>query len=239
MKANKEQGSLKNKIKKIFLIMTFILIAGLFLSHLMWKFSGTNEWEFEREVDGVKVYSLKAPGSVLMKFKVTGRFQSSLAGIMKLMRDPNSCADVGCVDSYIIDKIDYPRLVSYTFRYPMPSPFEVREFVVLSEFKQDPQTKEIFVDYTAAPDLLPPSDCCIRVTHMNNQWRFTPLDNGEVAVEFIMDNDPGGMMPYFFLNTEFLESMHREIPDLQKVLNKEQYQNAVVEYVLSVDKVQS
>jgi len=227
----------KKTVRKFLLYGLLSITVILFISHWVWKSSGSSEWEFIREVDGVIVYSMKTPGSLIKKYKVTGRFKSTLSGIMKLMRDPDSCNDVGCNESYIIDKKDYPRFVHYTFRYDMPEPFKPREFVVLSEFHQDPESKEIYVDYNAAVDKLPPNECCVRVTHMHNIWKFKPLGNGEVEVEFIMDNHPGGMMPYFLVNAEFTDTMHLEIPALQEILYKEEYKNAKVDYVKEFDDV--
>lgn len=229
----------RNILVKVMRFLAYTVIGALVISvalHFNWKYSGSGEWEFVHEIDKVRVYSQKEPGEVLKRFKVIGRFQSKLAGIVKLMRDPEACADVGCVESYIIETKDYPRFVYYTFRYNLPEPFQPRDFVVLSEFYQNEDTKEIYVDYSAALDKLPETDCCVRVTHMKNIWRFTPLENGEVEVEFIMDNHPGGFIPYFLANPEMQSSMHLEIPELQKVLNKEKYRNAVVDYVQEVEQ---
>ncbi|TQV86005.1 hypothetical protein [Aliikangiella coralliicola] len=237
MENNNTINKPKKLVRKFLLYGLLSIIVILFISHWVWKSSGTGEWEFVHEIDGVVVHSMKEPGSVIMKYKVNGKFKSSLSGIMKLMRDPDSCEDVGCNESYIIDKEDYPRFVHYTFRYDMPDPFLPREFVVLSEFHQDPESKEIYVDYKAAVDKLPPNDCCVRVTHMHNIWKFKPLGNGEVEVEFIMDNHPGGMLPYFLVNAEFTDTMHLEIPALQEILDKKEYQAAKVDYVMEYDEV--
>ncbi|RYE52753.1 MAG: hypothetical protein EOP48_15815, partial [Sphingobacteriales bacterium] len=183
----------KGIVRKFFVFLGYTLLAALVvavISHFVWKYSGSNEWEFDKEVDGVKVYTLKTPGSVLKKFKIVGVFRSKLAGIMKVMRDPDTCDDVGCVESYVIDKTNYPQFMHFTFKYPLPSPFKTREYVVLSEFRQDPQTKAIYVDFKAAPDRIPPNDgCCVRVRHMHDIWMYTPLPNGDVQVEFILDID--------------------------------------------------
>ncbi|RZK10538.1 MAG: hypothetical protein EOO43_20150 [Flavobacterium sp.] len=232
----KPKSRMKTFFKFLMIFLVVIAIAGV-ASHFAWKQSGSNQWELEHEINGVKVYSLKAPGAVLKLYKVVGRFQAKLGPIMKVMRDPAACDDVGCYESYIIEKPDYPRFVTYTFRYPMPSPFKPREYVVLSEFHQDSTTKEIYVDYKTVTDKLPLSDCCVRVPHMHNKWRFTPMENGDVQVEFIMDHDPGGFVPYFVVNAGMSESIHTNIPELQAVLDKDKYKDAVVEYVQEVGQV--
>jgi hypothetical protein len=219
--------------KIVMIFFAFIIVSSL-TAHFVWKYSGSSQWEFEHEIDGVKVYSLKAPGAVLKMYKVIGKFKAKLDPIMKVMRDPSACDDVGCYESYIIEKPEFPHFVTYTFRYPTGAPFKPREYVVLSEFIQDPKTKEIYVDYKSIEGKLAPNDCCVRVKGMHNKWRFIPKENGDVEVQFVMDHDPGGFIPYFLVNMEMTDAIHTNIPDLQKVLDKEKYKNASIDYVKEV-----
>lgn len=206
----------------------------LIVWHFSWKYSGSGEWKFEHEIDGTKVYSLKTPGVSLQQYKIIGQFDAKLGPIMKVMRDPDACDDVGCFDSKIIDDTDYPKFVYYTFKYPAPKPFKPREFVVKSEFRQDPVSKEIYVDFQAATDLIPQSDCCVRVTKMHNKWMFRPLENGKVEVEFIINADLGGSIPYFLLNARMNSNIHTNVPEIQEVLDREEYQDIKIDYVLEV-----
>lgn len=229
--------SLKKKIGIFFgyLLLTILVVACV--AHFVWKYSGSNKWEYDREIDGVKVYSMKTPGEVFTKFKLEGVFHTKLAGLVKLMRDPNTCDDVGCTNSYVIETKDFPKFVTYTFRYPMPSPFKPREFVVVSEFTQHPDTKEIYVDYKSVNDKLPPNDCCVRVPRMNNSWRFKPIDEDTVSLEYIYDNPPGGMAPYFLINAGLSSTLYQTIGELQVVLNTEKYKSATVDYVKEVEQL--
>ena len=86
----------KKSWKKIFLYVFIFLIVILLLSQWIWKISGSNQWELEIDKNEVKIYTLKAPGTYWKKFKVNGQFKSSLSGIVKLLRDPDSCVDAGC-----------------------------------------------------------------------------------------------------------------------------------------------
>jgi hypothetical protein len=231
-----------NKPKKRRRILRFFGISLGLLSlimvawHFVWKYSGSGEWEFVHEKEGTKVFSLKTPGVTLQKYKMIGQFDAKLGPIMKVMRDPDACDDVGCFDSRILNNKDFPRYVYYTFKYPTPKPFKPREFVVLSEFHQDPDTKEIYVDFQAAEGLLPPDDCCVRVTKMHNKWMFRPLSNGKVEVEFIIDADLGGSLPYFLLNARMRANIHTNVTEIQEVLDRDEYQNIKIDYVLEVDE---
>ena len=219
----------KKKVKKFLLFGILSLIVILFLSHWIWKSSGSNQWELERDEKGVKIYTLKSPGSSLIKVKAIRRVQSKLAGLVKLMADPDSCDDVGCYESKLIERID--SLSGYfTFRIDLPFPFDTREFVTIVLFSQTPQSKKYEVNIIAAPNKIPRNECCVRVTHMHNIWRFTPLENGEFEVEYILDFDAGGSMPYFLANLA-PDEVYTFFLNLQEILNKEKFQNAKLDYV--------
>ncbi|XOV79527.1 MAG: hypothetical protein ACFHVJ_00885 [Aestuariibacter sp.] len=207
-----------------------LIVVGV-IAHYYWKQSGDGEWHKHAEIDGNIVYTLKKPGEVYQKFKLIGTFEGRLSSIMKVMRDPEACEEVGCFDYKILKEESYPRYIYYTFKYPMPSPFKDRQYVVKSEFFQNPETKAIYADYKYTDYDLPADECCVRVQHMHNIWQFQPLGDGQVRVEFIMNERPGGMFPYPLFNLAVGGSMAQNIPLLQDILNLDKYKDAVIDYV--------
>src|SRR5215470_3967834 len=94
------------RLLKVLLIVGVSLAALFIVASLTWRFSGSNQWEFVEERNGVKVYSLKAPGSDLMQVKGIVQIRSTLAGPVKFMQDPDGCNDVGCHESKMIERVD-------------------------------------------------------------------------------------------------------------------------------------
>jgi ribosome-associated toxin RatA of RatAB toxin-antitoxin module len=127
---------------------------------------------------------------------------------------------MGCRESYVIERAD-DQLLFTTFRYNLPFKFRPREFVLRAQFYQNPKNKEVLLAYSAVPEKLPPNPCCFRVTDMNNTWRFTPLGNGQVEVEFLMNMDDGGFMPDLLINKVRPQVMFKALPRLQSLLNTE------------------
>jgi hypothetical protein len=80
-------------------------------------------------------------------------------------------------------------------QFNMPLYLRRREFVMRARFHQIPSTKEIWAEYAAAPDKAPANDCCFRVTDMNNMWRITPVETGQIEIEYTMNMDWGGFLP--------------------------------------------
>ena len=84
---NKLSEAMNDKVsvaRPIIKIATFVslgaltLVAILSIAHLAWKNSGSNTWELEIDKNGVKVYSLKSPGSTLKQFKMVTRIKTTL-----------------------------------------------------------------------------------------------------------------------------------------------------------------
>lgn len=215
------------------LLYAIVAIFALgFVAKTIWKYSGSNQWELvaENKKAHTKLYVLKSPGTGLEQVKAIGRMKTSLAGIVKFYQDPEVCDDMGCNNSRVLERID-DQLIYTTFRFPYPRPFRDREMIVRAHFSQNPKTKELLLEYSALPELLPPNDCCFRVTRMNNTWRFRPLGNGEVETEVVLNMDDGGFMPDFLVNTLRRRLLLRLFPYTEKLLNVPKYQQAKYDFV--------
>ena len=219
-----------SRIAKFVFIAIVAVVALSLVGNSIWRFSGSNEWQLVGQNKGVKIYSMKSPGTDLQKFKCTFRVRSSLSGLVTLMQDSEACKDLGCYDSRVIEKVD-DNLTYSTFRYRFNKPFKPREYVVRTQIHQDPKTKEVLVAYTAALGKLPTSDCCYRVTDFNNAWRLTPAGNGEVDVEYVINQDEGGFVPDVMLNPMRPKLLFMFLPNMQKILDKEKYKTAKLGFI--------
>ncbi len=218
------------RIANVVLVLSVTLVALYFVASWIWRFSGSNQWELVGERKGVKVYSLKAPGADLTQVKGVVRVRASLATLVKFMQDPDLCKDLGCKNSIVVKRVD-DQLQYVSFRYNLPFPFRARDFVVRTEAYQNPHTKEVLLEFAAAPDKAPPNDCCFRVTDMNNTWRFTPVGNGLVEIEYIQNMNEGGFLPNLLLNRMRPKVLFAVLPRLQRFAERERYRNASFDFI--------
>ena len=212
------------------LLRTTIWILALYCAtRLLWRYSGSNQWELTEEGKGAKVWTLKQPGSDLKLVKGSVQVRSSLSTIVAWLQDPEACKDAGCVDNSverISDQLEYEY-----FKIAMRPPFKPRDFLLRVDFHQVPQTRELWVDYAAAPDRKPVDACCLRVTNMNTSWRFTPLANGMVEAEYTMNMDWGGFIPDVLSNFAKPKYLLVQLQQLQRFLDKEKYRNASYAFI--------
>jgi hypothetical protein len=225
---------LSERLLKALLIAGVSLVALVFVARFIWRSSGSNRWEVSRDQNGVKVYTLKSPGSDLIQVKGIVRVHSTLGGLMKLMLDPTTGDDFGYYEVRTIDRVD-DWLEYRSFRLDLPFPFQRREFVVRSQAHQDPRTKEVLLVIAGAPDKAPPNDCCFRVTDMNNAWRFTPVEKGQVEIEYTYNTNVGGSMPDLLLNTRLPKFAVNVLSKLQELLNRKNYQDARLDFIKELE----
>jgi hypothetical protein len=236
MNINSLEKPRRSVIGRIAKYLLSALCAGVVIAlaaSWIWSYSGSNQWEFLAEKDGVKGYTLKAPGVDLEQVKGVIRVRTTLSRLVKFMQDPTVCDDIGCVESRMIERVD-DQVQYYYFRFEMPPPLETREFVVKAQFHQDPRTKQVVLEFDATPDKVPADPCCFRVTKMNNTWKFTPVGNGEIEIEYIVNMDEAGVLPKFMINSEHRGLVFDALPMIEEWANRDKYKDASYDFVKEI-----
>ena len=208
-----------------------VLLTG---AHFMWKASGTGEWNLVMEKDGVKIFERKQPGDTIKTYRAETRIKSTMVRAVGSMMDRTveACAawNAGCVSGQEVEPWnEQERYYIHFFHMNSPAPMAPREFLLRAQFTPDAQDQSVFIQYTAMPDKLPLNDCCHRVTRMNNSWKFTPIANGELDVEFYQDLDAG--IPYFVYNLAAPGFVYDGLALLPKLVNQEKYDDERISFL--------
>jgi hypothetical protein len=218
----------RGRVKRFLLRTLAVLVTIAVLAQLIYTLSGSEEWEKLGTKNGVTVYSMKSTGSNLKKFKGEWKVRATLGEFVMFAQDSDADLKLGYWGVREIERTNQ-QVVWNTWKMNFPRPFKPRQFVIKNEFVQDPKTKELTYTVMATPDKIPPDDCCVRVETMNNIWKVTPLKNGELAVEWMLDMDTG--LPYFMVNPIQPRMIYRLGPKLQTWLDNKKYDNARYDWI--------
>lgn len=206
---------------------SFALVA-VFVANIAWTMSGSGKWVQEIDRNGVKVYSLKAPGAYNTQFKAVMRGKYSLnqlvGGLIENSTIDNCKKNIpDCVDVKVISPWSAKTMSdTVLWKLALPDPFMPREMVMRSQVSQDPTSKTVTVDLLAAPSSAPRNADSVRLTHIQNRWRYTPVGKDEVEIEFLQDFDMGGMFPTILINLAGAEETYKFIHDqLPALVNTE------------------
>ena len=232
---NGDSPAAPSRMRKILRFLKYAVLALaviLVIAHFVWVNSGSNQWELIEDREGVKVWTLKAPGEGLLRVRSSVIVKSKLAGMVKLLEDLDSCVDANCYDAKEITRIESVpgRSGTYVqFKFDIPG-LKIRQYVLFAEHYQDPVSKKLEINIIAAPNHIPRDPCCVRITHLHNTWKLTPYKNGELGVELTQDTDIGGW-PYFAANAALKFGMFKVMHDMQALMDKDRYKNAKVDYI--------
>jgi hypothetical protein len=206
----------------------------------LWVMSGSGEWELEIDRDGVQVYSMKVPGDSVVLFKGVSDYHGfTYSQMLAAFNDETFLEDCGklspgCLE-YRFLKPWNPDLMRNTqyWRTELFFPFANREVVVNGSIRQDERTGDVLLENVAAPSLIPPNECCVRITRLHNTFRHIPLENGGIRLEYTQNFDAGGFFPDF-LTTFGAEGVHSflrtDLPALWKT-----YENVELDFIVPHD----
>jgi hypothetical protein len=228
----------KERIRKIVLFGILPLLVLFIVGDWIYCRSGSDEWKLERDKDGIKIWTLKTPGSRTPKIKLTMQVKTKLASMIKLIEDPTSGPDVGATEVNMLDMKVSPTgdfRGYYECKIDLPFPFSDRQSVILILHSQDSVSKKIEMNVFAAPNKLPPNDSYVRPTHLHNIWHLTPLENGMVNIEYFQDADLGGSVPYFVDNVIATEALYQLFVKFQNFMNLEKFKNAKFDYIKELE----
>ena len=230
--------------KRLYFAFSLLVMAAL-VAHFAWLASGSAEWELAKDEDGIKVYTMKAPGDAMLKLRTVMEGDYTLTQLVSQHIGPGDTLPVckewipGCKDFKRI--MDFNPARGYDrdlWRVEVPGPFADRELLISTIFHQDEQTKEVTLDVVGMPNSLPHTPGVVRLERIHNQWKYTPKANGKMEVVLIQDVGFAevGFVPYPLLNLTLVDDSHKFFATtLRTGLLEDKYVNAKVTQVDLVD----
>jgi hypothetical protein len=229
---------LRRYLKNTVLGLMFVLSASV-IANWLWIMSGSNQWELKIDEGGTQVYTLKAPGASMLKIRAVMQTKEfTLSNHLAPLLDTSiqdDCATwvPGCLSYKILQAWDPKTLSNVTmWTLGMPGPFSPREILLQGQLVQDPLSKVLTLENIAVPNKIAPNACCVRLSHVHNVWRYTPMGDGNIKVEFVNDMDMGGAFPKFLLNLGAPGEIHKMLTlDNPKLLRQEKYRHARLDFI--------
>ncbi|MCB0558573.1 MAG: START domain-containing protein [Lewinellaceae bacterium] len=209
------------------LIVTTLLFAGLSLS------AQPGEWKLKKEADGLKVYLRDAENSNIKEVKIEAIFDASLSSIITVLKDVPAYPDwiYKCAKSERMEPGTNTSSVYYC-EVDFPWPLSDRDFVAKSALRQDPGTKNVYIDVKSAPAYLPEKDGLVRIATLNIQYEFIPLSENEVKMNYRLHSDPGGALPAWLVNMAVDNGPVNTIKGMREMLKQDKYKRAKLAFLM-------
>lgn len=182
--------------------------------------SQSSDCDLKRDRDGIKVYTCKSQDD---KFKSL-RAEFVLENV-SLQQLENFLRDVPNYPSWQYNMVKAEELetrndneIVYRSEVDAPWPVEDRELVMRFWTEKDDAGYTYFnmenTNYN-----YPLSDDLVRVPYMKGRWKVKSTNN-TLAVEYVMNINPGGMVPAWLVNIAMADGPHHSFKNLKEQILK-------------------
>jgi hypothetical protein len=206
-----------------------LLLALLFSSFIL---PGGEEWKLEKNEGGLAVYTRKAAGSGYKELRAVTTFNSSLTGLVALIRDiPSAPSYVyKCKNAYVVRNVSESELFYYQ-ETELQWPVHNRDVVIHYTMSQDKKSKVLVIVSEDAKGMIKEFDGKVRIPSLRGKWTFTPNRNGTVSGEYILFVHPGESIPDWVANLFLVEGPFRTIQRMRELVKEQKYQQKKYAFV--------
>ena len=189
-------------------------------------------WELKRDDEGIQIYTSSVTDSKFKAVKALMQIPTTLHALTALVQDAESCPDWAdlCKEAKVVETVSDTEMYVYTLN-DLPWPVADRDAVAHVVWEQLPEDASVMMHATVAPDKLPKTKGKVRLEYGYTSWKFTPMENGEIAVESFAHVDPGGATPAWLTNRLLTESPFVTLKAMRKLIAEGAYQDTTIGFI--------
>lgn len=207
-----------------------ILIISLFLAHSLVG----QEWEFKKEVDGIKAYHQSIETSKFKRYRITSEFEGKLEGMVAILQDIDIYTEIfGDLGEAILVEESGETHFELLSRTKTPFPVKDRFSYTDTNYSYDPTTKTVRVALQCKDNeyLQGYAKKGILVKDCSGSWEITNIGDGKLAVTHEFFADPEGVVPAWIINQRTIDSPIKTFKTIKKIINKDKYRNSTFEFI--------
>lgn len=189
-------------------------------------------WVLKLDKEGIKVYTKNLDNSPYKAVKTVCTIDASLSKITAVLLDIDNCKDwvYATKKCVTLKKLSQSELIYYS-EIEIPWPVSNRDFIVLLKVSQDEKTKAVIVEGENRPAYIPENKNVVRIMRSYSKWIIEPMTNGQVRVEYILQVDPGGIVPSWLINMFATKGPFESFKNLRTQVKKTLYSQAMVPFI--------
>lgn len=180
----------------------------------MYSQNTEEDWHFVNENDGISVYTRHNDLSPIKEIRITLTVESSIEDLTKLLADVPLYKDwvYKCDESFLLKYVSDEEF-HYYITMDFPFPFWDRDLAVHSTHWIDEKTGAYQSYSKVSSDSSYTNDEYVHITEFESHWAITPLENGQLYIDYKALSNPGGDIPIWLVNMAItkgpLETMTR------------------------------
>ncbi len=188
-----------------FLSKTILLFLA-FISLASFKKQTVDEWVYEQERKGIKVFTKKGKWGRLRDSKATMLVSSTPEQMLKTLTDFDNYTAwfPRCSKSRVVARLSENESIVH-LHFNAPWPVKDRDCVIRVKVTKDKTTGAITILETSEPKYIREEADVVRIQQIQSVWKIIPKAGGtEVVNEY--SSNPGGNIPDWMTNTQSVEN---------------------------------
>ena len=185
----------------------------------------SQNWEFVKEKDGIKIYSRQETGKKTKIFKGVTEIKELAETVFTVLEDINHTEwwDENISQIKVL-QYEKNKINQYYLVYNMPWPFKDRDLTVDVTSTINMTTGEFKLVGVPSKSIFTKSKDLIRIKDYHQVWTVKPEKNySHVELEFYIDPDEN--LPNWLLNMTMIDSPINTIKSLKKFIEKKKSMN--------------
>jgi len=176
-------------------------------------------WNFIKEKDGIRIYTMTPDHSPFKCFKGETVFHTTMEKLSKYI---GNVENVDWWDKNVREiKVLYSepdKLIKYYLIYDVPWPLSDRDLCVEAKITIDPVTGEKVVSAKPLLDVVPEKEGIVRIRHYWQKWTLKP--NGKNNIQAVLEGfvDPGGNVPSWLYNMVIVDTPLKVMRGIKKLV---------------------
>ncbi len=174
-----------------------------------------NEWVYEREKKGIKVFTKKSKWGKLRDSKVQMFVPTPINDVVSFLTDFDNYTNwfPRCKQARIVARLSDNEFIAYML-FNAPWPVADRDCVLRVKVEKDTKTGAVTITETSEPKSVARHAEYFRIEQIVSVWKMVPKDGGtEITNEYA--SNPGGNIPDWLINTQSVDNPMVTFENLQ------------------------
>ncbi len=179
------------------------------------------EWELQKDENGIKVYNKPNANSGFNSFKAVMTLdlpaQKMLYFLQHIDQHPNAFPDTK--ELKILKRPNDTTQIQYSLT-DAPWPVSDRDGIYKLTFSTNRKTGVITSKGVALPTYLPEKKDIVRIQKSETYWIITPISASKCQIEYIVHAEPGGSIPDWLANSAAIDVPFNTFVNIRREIKK-------------------
>ncbi len=213
--------------------MKFLFFILILLTCTSFNSNNVPKWKLEKSHNGITIYSYLPENKSIKEIKSHTVVNTTLSTLVAILSDVDNYKNwiYNCIVSKKVEKVAKNKMYYYT-KTNAPWPLSNRDLIAYNKIFQDKASKIVYSISVPKPKKMEEQSGVVRIFYFYGEWKFTPLKNGKIAIDYHLKIDPAGLIPAWITNLFIENGPYQTLLKFKAQITKEKYKNATFDYIV-------